>query len=89
MLVGVTVDLNAALQIVRWRVPVTMEWVRQSVAVLQNAPGSHALVLPAAPLPAGTYRLVLSMTRRWFDTVDPLGPDNAYLDEAWVEVLVP
>jgi hypothetical protein len=46
-------------------------------------------VLPAAPLPAGTYRLVLSMTRRWFDTVDPLGPDNAYLDEAWVEVLVP
>ena len=89
LLVGVTVDLNAALRIVRWRVPVTTEWVRQSVAVLQDAPGSHALVLPAAPLAAGTYRLVLSMTRRWFDTVGPLGPDNAYLDEAWVEVLVP
>jgi hypothetical protein len=47
------------------------------------------LVLPTAPLAAGTYRLDLSLTRPWFDTVDPLGPGNAYLDEASVEVQVP
>ena len=89
LLDGVTVDLNAARVIIRWRVPVTTEWVPQSVNVLEDAPGSHALILPTAPLAGGTYRLALSITRRWFDTVDPLGPDNAYLDEAWLDMAVP
>jgi len=89
LLQGVTVDLNSTLRIIRWRVPISTEWVPEMVTVLQNAPGSHVLVLPTAPLADGTYRLDLSLTRRWFDTSDPLGPDNAYLDEAWVELLVP
>jgi hypothetical protein len=27
----------------------------------------------------------MTLTRPWFDTVDPVGPDNAYLDDATIE----
>lgn len=86
LLVDVTVLLNASLQIIRWRTPNVVQWVPQDCTTIQNGPATHALVLPTAGgMPDGTYRLTLSLTRRWFDTVDPVGPDNAYLDDATIE----
>jgi hypothetical protein len=29
--------------------------------------------------------MTMSLIRRWFDTTDPVGPSNAYVDEATVE----
>jgi hypothetical protein len=89
LLVDVSVDLNASLQIVRWRMPDVVQWVPQPVTVIQDAPGTHALVLPSAGgLPDGSYRLGLAITRRWFDTLDPVGPGNAYLDDAAIEFAI-
>ena len=88
LLAGVTVDLNALLHIIAWHTPTWIEWVPQPVTVIQNAPATHALILPASPLPDGSYRLGMSITRRWFDTIDPVGPDNAYLDDATIDVIL-
>ncbi|MEU1520113.1 hypothetical protein ABZ490_49770 [Streptomyces sp. NPDC005811] len=88
LLQDVFVVLNGALRIIAWQVPTSTEWIPETATVLQDAPALHTLVLPATSLASGVYRLDLSLTRRWFDTTDPLGPDNAYLDEASVEVLV-
>ncbi len=83
LLRDVFVDLNRLLEIVRWREPNPVEWVAQPAAIIQNAEATKALVLPdGAPLSDGTYRMSFSITRRWFETTDPLGPDNAYLERA-------
>jgi hypothetical protein len=85
-LVDVTVDLNASARIIRWHLPSLVAWVDQDVTVIQNGPATHALVLPGAEgLVDGTYRMTLALTRRWIDTLDPVGPDNAYLDDAMIE----
>lgn len=85
LLAGASVDLNASLRIIRWHVPTLTTWEPCPCAVVQNAPATHALLLPAAPLSDGAYRIGLRITRKWFDTVDPVGPDNAYLDEAEID----
>ena len=86
LLTDVTVDLNASLRIIRWHTPNQISWVAQDVTVIQNGPATHALVLsPADGFVDGSYRLTLTMTRRWIDTVDPVGPDNAYSDESTIE----
>lgn len=77
----VTVDLDAELEIVRWHVPDLVDWVAVPAAIIQNAEVTKALVLPQGPpLSDGTYRLAFQITRRWFATTAPTGPDNAYLD---------
>ncbi|MGZ8254407.1 MAG: hypothetical protein ACXWVT_06110, partial [Burkholderiaceae bacterium] len=82
LLRDVTVDLSRALDIVRWHVANIVEWVAQPVSVLQNADATKALVLPqGAPLSDGTYRLSFAITRHWFATIEPTGPENTYLDE--------
>ncbi len=87
LLEDVTVYLNASLQIIRWDTPTAVEWVPQPVTVIHNATATHALLLPTVgTLVDGTYRLNLAITRRWFDTLDPIGPENAYLDEAGIEL---
>lgn len=87
MLTDVTVDLNASLQILRWHTPDIVEWVPQAISVIQDASATAALILPAAGgLTDGTYRLSMAITRRWFDTLDPVGPGNAYLDDATIEL---
>ena len=86
LLEDVRVDLNASLRIIRWHLPNLVSWVDQEVTVIQNGPGTHALVLPAVDdLADGTYRLTMALTRRWFETTDPVGPDNAYLDASTIE----
>jgi hypothetical protein len=86
LLMDVTVDLNASLQIIRWHTPDLVEWVNQDVAVIQDGPATHTLILPEAEgLADGTYRLTMALTRRWFDTADPVGLGNAYLDDATIE----
>ncbi|MEO6447035.1 MAG: hypothetical protein ABIZ91_10650, partial [Gemmatimonadaceae bacterium] len=83
MLRDVTVDLNRDLEIVRWHVGDIVEWVQQPLSIIQNADATKALVLPhGAPLMDGTYRMAFAITRRWFDTIEPAGPANTYLDEA-------
>ncbi len=90
LLADVTVDLNEALQIIRWHTPTKVDWVTQPITVIQNAPATQALLLPGAGgVAAGHYRLNLSITRRWFDTMAPLGPDNAYLDTSALEFALP
>ena len=79
------VDLNASLMIIRWHLPNLVSWEDQAVTVIQNGPATHAFVLPTAGLADDTYRLTMSLTRRWFDTTDPVGPDNAYVDAATIE----
>jgi len=86
LLAGVTVDLNVSLHIIAWHTSTWIEWVPQPFTIIQNAPATHALILPAGPLADGSYRLGMSITRRWYDTIDPVGPDNAYLDEATIDV---
>jgi hypothetical protein len=86
LLVDVTVDLDSALHIITWHAPSWVEWVAQPLVIVQNAPATHALMLPTAALPDGTYRLQMNITRRWFDTIDPVGPGNAYVDEATIEL---
>ena len=82
LLRGVTVDLNRALEIVRWHVPDVVSWVAQPVSIIQNADATKALMLPqGAPLSDGTYRLSFAITRPWFETIEPTGPENTYLDE--------
>ncbi len=82
LLAGASADLNASLHIIRWHVPTWTTWEPQACTIVQNAPATHALVLPDAPLPDGAYRIGMAITRRWFDTVDPVGADNSYLDKA-------
>lgn len=90
MLADVTVDLNDALRIIRWRTPTTVEWVPTPITMIQNAPATHALLLPGpGHLIGGTYRLTLALTRRWFDTVAPVGTGNAYLDDGVLEFDLP
>ncbi len=89
LLAGATVDLNTSLRIIRWHVPTWTTWEPHPCAIVQNAPATHALVLPDSPLSDGEYRIGMRITRRWFDTVDPVGPDNAYLDEAEVSITLP
>jgi hypothetical protein len=90
LLADVTLDLNAALQIIRWRTPTTVEWVPTPITVIQNAPASQALLLPGAGgVAAGYYRLRLSITRRWFDTLVPLTPGSAYLETGALEFDLP
>jgi hypothetical protein len=87
LLRDVVVDLNRSLEIVRWREPDAVEWVAQPVSIIQNADATKALVLPdGAPLADGTYRMAFAITRRWFDTTDPLGPDNAYLESGVIDI---
>lgn len=82
LLRDVTVDISRALKIVRWHVGEIVEWVAQPVSIIQNADATKALVLPqGAPLSDGTYRLSFAMTRPWFETIEPTGPENTYLDE--------
>ena len=82
LLRGVTVDLNRALEIVRWHVPDTVAWVAQPLSIIQNADATKALVLPqGAPVSDGTYRLSFAITRHWFETIAPPGPDNTYIDD--------
>lgn len=88
LLEDVRVDLNASLMIIRWHLPNVVSWEDQAVTVIQNGPATHAFVLPTAGLADGTYRLTMSLTRRWFDTTDPVGPGNAYVDEATIELEV-
>lgn len=82
LLADVTWTLNAQLQIIGWEVPVHVSWVDQPCAVIQNATATHALVIPSGALADGDYRLDLAIRRRWFDTLDPVGPANSYLDDA-------
>ena len=86
LLEDVQVDLNASLRIIRWHLPDLVSWADQEVTVIQNGPGTHALVLPAVNnLADGTYRLTMTLTRRWFEATDKSGPDNAYLDASTIE----
>ena len=86
LLEDVRLDLNASLQIIHWHLPSLVSWIDQDVTVIQNGPGTHALVLPAVDdLADGTYQLTLSLTRRWFKTTDPVGPGNAYLHASAIE----
>ena len=84
LLRGVSVDLNRALDIVRWHVPTIVEWVAQPMSLIQNADATKALVLPQSTLSDGAYRLSFAITRPWFETTEPTGPDNTYLDDAEV-----
>ena len=89
LLRDVTVDLNRGLRIVRWHEPDAVDWVAQPVSIVQNADATKALVLPyGQPLSDGTYRLVFSIARHWFATTEPVGPQNTYLDEGAVEVVL-
>jgi hypothetical protein len=82
LLRGVTVDISRTLEIVRWHVPDTVAWVAQPVSIIQNADATKALMLPqGAPLSDGTYRLSFAMTRHWFETIEPTGPENTYIDD--------
>ena len=80
--------LNAQLRIIGWHVPEHVSWVDQECAVIQNAPATHALIVPLGTLPDGDYRLELSIARPWFDSLDPIGPGNAYLDDATIEFTI-
>jgi hypothetical protein len=87
LLRDVVVDLNLALDIVRWHVPDIVEWIAEPVSIIQNAEATKALVLPhGAPLADGTYRLSFAITRHWFETTEPTGPDNTYLETGVVLV---
>ncbi len=83
LLRDVTVDLNRDLAIVRWHVGDIVEWLPQPLTVVQNADATKALVLPqGTPLVDGTYRMSFAITRRWFESIEPTGSGNTYLDEA-------
>jgi hypothetical protein len=88
LLVDVKVDLNSALHIIAWHAPSRVEWVPLPLAIIQNAPATHALILPSTPLPDGSYRLQMNIVRRWFDTIDPVGPENAYIDDATIDLAI-
>ncbi len=78
----VTVDISRALEIVRWHVAEIVEWVLQPVSIIQNARATKALILPQGePLSDGRYRVSFAITRHWFATIEPTGPENTYLDE--------
>ncbi|MHA6509498.1 hypothetical protein [Tessaracoccus sp. Y1736] len=47
------------------------------------------MLLPLGTLPDGDYRLEMSTARPWFDTLDPIGPGDAYLDDAAIECTIP
>ena len=82
LLRDVTVDLSRTLKIARWHVANIVDWVAQPVSIIQNADATKALVLSlGAPLGDGTYRLSFAITRHWFETIEPIGPGNTYLDE--------
>ena len=85
LLIDVTVYLNASLQVIRWRTPNVVQWMPQAITIVQNGPATHTLLLPTSALPDGTYRLSMTLTRPWFDTTDPVGPDNAYLEDATID----
>jgi hypothetical protein len=86
LLIDVTIYLNTSLQIIRWHTPNVVQWIPQAITVTQNGLATHTLLLPTAgELPDGTYRMNMMLSRRWFDTLDPVGPDNAYLDSATIE----
>jgi hypothetical protein len=61
-----------------------VEWVAQPMSLIQNADATKALVLPQSTLSDGAYRLSFAITRPWFETTEPTGPDNTYLDDAEV-----
>ncbi len=83
LLRDVTADLDRDFAIIGWHVGEIVEWVPQSITVVQNADATKALVLPlGAPLADGTYRMSLAITRRWFESLEPTGPGNSYFDEA-------
>ncbi|MBA3558600.1 MAG: hypothetical protein H0W30_08385 [Gemmatimonadaceae bacterium] len=83
LLRDVTVDLNRDLAIVHWHVGDIVEWLPQPLTVVQNADATKALVLPqGTPLVDGTYRMSFAITRRWFESIEPTGSGNTYLDEA-------
>ncbi|HEX7945416.1 MAG TPA: hypothetical protein VF495_12155, partial [Phenylobacterium sp.] len=69
--------------------PDDAEWRAVALTTIQNADGTHALLFAPGGLPGGEYRLQLGITRRWFDTTAPVGPDNAYQDEATLSFSVP
>ncbi|MBB1512782.1 hypothetical protein H5399_09225 [Tessaracoccus sp. MC1627] len=68
---------------------VHVSWVDQECAVIQKAPATQALILPLGALPDGDHRLEMSIARPWFDTLDAIGPGNAYLDDSTIEFTFP
>jgi hypothetical protein len=87
LLSDVSVDLNVALDIVRWHDVETVEWIARPVSIIQNAEATKAIVLPnGIPLTDGIYRLSFTITRRWFETTDAPGPENTYSDTGVIAV---
>lgn len=81
---GVTLVFDRAGRLVDWTRPDDSEWQAVALTTIQNADGTKALLIPQGALPTGEYRLKFAITRRWFDTIAPVGPDNAYQDQATV-----
>ncbi|MGV3708055.1 MAG: hypothetical protein ACO1Q7_04380 [Gemmatimonas sp.] len=83
LLKDVVVDLSAAFKVVRWHVGDLVEWVDKPLLAVQNADATKAILLPqGVSLPNGAYRLTFAISRRWFDTLAPAGPDNTYSSSA-------
>ncbi len=79
---GVVLFFDRDGRLVDWTRPDDAEWRAVALTAIQNADGTRALLIPQGALPAGDYRLQFEITRRWFDTEAPVGPDNAYEGQA-------
>ena len=84
-LAGVTLFFDRVGRLVDWTRPDESEWRAINLVAIQNADGTQALLIPQGSLPSGAYRLQFEITRRWFDTSAPVGPDNAYQGQATLE----
>lgn len=87
LLQGISLYLDRFGHIVAWHIPDVTAWNDVAFALIQNGTATKALLLPGATgaLADGHYRFEFAIRRPWFETLDPEGPDNTYLDHATLE----
>lgn len=90
-LTGVVLFFDRAGLLVDWRFnDDAREWQAIGTVTIQSGDATKALLMPhsTGALPAGDYRIDFDITRKWFDTLAPLGHDNAYIRTASLPFLV-
>jgi hypothetical protein len=90
-LTGILLFFDRAGLLVDWRFnDNAREWQEIGTVAIQSGDATKALLLPRSTgaLPAGDYRIDFDINRKWFDTLAPLGPDNAYLRTASLSFLI-
>lgn len=83
---NVNLRFNHWGDLIDWWNPERVFWQERDSLVIQNGTATKAIIIPKGSnaLASGMWRLDFSLTRRWFQTIDPVGPINAYIAEATI-----